>query len=57
MKKKKELTLPELQARHRKCVFCSASNKYADGGYFADKFVCRDCTRSFIEIWQLIEVH
>jgi len=40
---KKALTLPKLQAKKMRCVFCGCSNQKNEGGYFRQKFVCRQC--------------
>ena len=53
---KKELRLPELQARKMKCVFCDASNQKVEGGYFKEKFVCRKCDRESKEIDLFLEM-
>jgi len=42
--------LPELQTSDLKCVFCDASSKQVDGGYFKERFICRSCNRQMMDI-------
>jgi len=43
MNKKEKLHLPELQKKDLKCVFCGKSNQKYEGGYYKQKFLCREC--------------
>jgi len=43
MSKKEKLHLPELQKKKLKCVFCGKSNQKYEGGYYRQKFMCREC--------------
>ena len=54
--KVKSLALPVLQDMKLRCVFCGKSNQDTIGGYFKNKFVCRDCDLQYLKISSLVHI-